>query len=253
MRVGFLGTGHIAAPMARFVARKGHKVTVSERNAEVSGSLAKLDLGIEVADNQSVVDASDVVVLCLRPAVWKDIVSKIQFRKSHKILSVMAGVTFADISAAVSPASEISATIPFGFLETGGCPLPVAGDPTTVQSLFAPENLVLPQSSETALQYHFAASALPSGVLEMLEVAAAWLAERTGNAAQAEIFVGNLISGVLNNLKINEAGVLKAERNALASPKTLNLQMVEGLRTHGSFDTIYPLLDRITDSMEPAK
>lgn len=40
MRIGFLGTGHIAAPMARALARDGHTVTVSERNAETAAACA---------------------------------------------------------------------------------------------------------------------------------------------------------------------------------------------------------------------
>ena len=251
MKVGFIGTGHIAAPMARHVARKGHSVTVSQRNADVAAELAGLDLGIKVAENQSVVDTSEVVVLCLRPAVWEEITATLNFRSKQKIVSVMAGVAFADIARAVAPATDISGTIPFGFLETGGCPLPVAGVPSTIRDLFAPENLILPQSEEKMLQYHFATSALPSGILELLEVTSSWLAQKTGDADQAEIYVGNLISGILNNLEIKKGGVLATERNALASPKTLNLQMVEGLRERKSFDRLHELLDQISDSMEP--
>ena len=64
--VGFIGTGHIAAPMARNLARKGHKVVVSERNSEVSDALIAARLGITKGGNQAVIDASDVVFLCLR-------------------------------------------------------------------------------------------------------------------------------------------------------------------------------------------
>ena len=67
--VGFLGTGHIAAPMARLVARAGHRVTVSQRNHETARALAKSGLGIGVADNQGVLDSSDIIFICLRPAL----------------------------------------------------------------------------------------------------------------------------------------------------------------------------------------
>lgn len=249
MKIGFIGTGHIAAPMARFLARKGHKVIVSERNADVAASLAKAGLGIDIASNQNLVDGAEIVFLCLRPAVWRDIAADLDFGTGKRIVSVMAGVSLGEISD-VTGIKEVSATIPFGFLESGGCPLPVAGNASTIQSLFAPENLVLPQNEEKFLQYHFASSALPSGILEMLEVTTAWLSERTGDADQAEVYVGNLISGVLNNLTIDRSGVLAAERNALATPNTLNLQMVEGLRRHGAFENLHPLLSQISDSME---
>ena len=69
-RVGFLGTGHIAAPMARALARAGHEVTVSRRSDSVSADLAASGLGINVAENAGVLEASEIVFLCLRPAVW---------------------------------------------------------------------------------------------------------------------------------------------------------------------------------------
>ncbi len=37
--VGFLGTGHIAAPMARALATRRHSVIVSRRNESVSTTL----------------------------------------------------------------------------------------------------------------------------------------------------------------------------------------------------------------------
>ncbi len=252
MRIGFIGTGHIAAPMARFLARKGHEVTVSERNFETAAELSACGLGIQVAQNQTVVDGSEIVILCLRPAVWKEIMVALKFGQDHRIVSVMAGVPLADIRASTG-IDDVSATIPYGFLETGGCPLPVAGDPTVVNTLFAPENYVLPQAEEKFLQFHFAASALASGILEMLEVSTSWLAGKTGGPDQAEVYVGNLISGVLNNLEINRAGVLAAERNALASPKTLNLQMVEGLRKANAFDHLPRILSSISASMDKEK
>lgn len=248
-RVGFIGTGHIAAPMARVLARDGHAVAVSKRNAEVADGLAASGLGITVASNQKVIDGSDVVFLCLRPAVWAQVLGGLVWRTEHKIVSVMAGVALADIARICAPVSEFSATIPFGFIEQGGCPLPVAGDPSVIKALFGAKNPVLAQRDEAALVSHFAASALPSGVLHMLEVASEWLAVQTGDAGKAEVYVGNLISGILHNLDKSEPGFIAAERAALASPKTLNLQMVEGLQAQSVFDGLPDLLDGISRSM----
>ena len=86
-RVGFIGTGHIAAPMARALARKGHTVTVSERNAETAAGLVNASLGITVASNQGVIDASDIVFLCLRPALWADALQGLTWRADQQIVS----------------------------------------------------------------------------------------------------------------------------------------------------------------------
>ena len=67
-RIGFIGTGHIAAPMVRHLARKGHQIAVTRRNEAVSSALAT-EFGVMVDDPQAVIDTSDIVFLCLRPHV----------------------------------------------------------------------------------------------------------------------------------------------------------------------------------------
>lgn len=250
-RVGFIGTGHIAAPMARALARKGHMVTVSERNAEYAAALAGAGLGIEVAPNQGVIDASDVVFLCLRPHVWAGAVQGLTWRADQQIVSVMAGVALDDIAAACAPVAAFSVTIPIGFIENGGCPLPVAGDPAALTALFGEDNPILPQKSEGALNDHFAASALLSGALAFLETGADWLAAQTGDPRQAEIYVANLLTGFLRDMPKADTGDMAAAKWALATPGTLNLQMVEGLAEAQSFDALPTLLSKISASMEP--
>ncbi|KRS13986.1 hypothetical protein XM53_05455 [Roseovarius atlanticus] len=249
-RVGFLGAGHIAAPMARALARAGHDVTVSRRGEAVSAALAESGLGIAVAENAEVVERSEIVLLCLRPAVWKDVVAGLPFRADQKVVSVMAGVPMAEIVAACAPVRDVSVTIPYGFIENGGCPLPVAGDPGVVQALFGAKNPVLPQEDETALNHHFAASTMVAAALGLLEEGTGWLAGKTGSPEAAEIYVSNLVTGVLNGLGRDRAGELHDEKMALATPNTLNLQMVEGLAAQGAFDGLPAILDGISHSME---
>lgn len=114
--------------MVRFLADRGHQITVSERNAEVAASLAASD-GVAVADNQAVLDASDIVFLCLRPHVAADILKPVTFRADHQIVSVMAGISLEALGAACAPARDIIMTIPLGYLEKGGCPLPACRAP----------------------------------------------------------------------------------------------------------------------------
>ncbi len=250
LRVGFLGTGHIAAPMARLIARQGHPVTVSERSRAVSSDLAAAGLGIAVADNQAVLDASDVVFICLRPGVWAEAVAGLTWRADHQIVSVMAGVGLAEIAAACAPVRHISATLPLEFLESGGCPLPVVGPPEPLRSLLGTRNPVLPVASEDHMQSYFAASALMSGALGLLHETADWLGQAVDDPDAGEAYVANLIAGYLGALNKDRAGELAAHRDKLASPNTLNRQMIAGLTEAGTFAALPPLLDRIRASMD---
>lgn len=249
LNVGFLGTGHIAAPMARLIARQGHRVTVSERNAETAADLAAADLGIVVANNQSVLEASSVVFICLRPGVWADVVAPLHWRPNHWVISVMAGVSLAEIARVCAPVTHVSATLPLEFLETGGCPLPVAGPDEPLRTLLGGSNPILPLEDEAELQAYFAASALMSGVLGVMQSGAEWLGAQTDNRDAAEVYVANLISGYLGALTKEKAGELQAHKEALASPNTLNRQMVEGLESAGTFEALPGVLSKIKASM----
>ena len=243
-RIGFIGTGHIAAPMARVLARNGHGVVVSERSEAIASALADAYPTITVAPNQGVVDACDTVFLCLRPHLAESIVAGLRFRRGQRIVSVMAGISAADLARWCAPATDISIMIPLGFLEQGGCPLAVYPDGAAIEPLFGGRNPVVAVASEAALNSHFAICALVPGMLAMLETGADWLAEKGGNRDDAALYATQLVAGFLNAMG-RQDGCLKAEKEALATPGTLSLMMVEGLETGGAIDALAAALDAI--------
>jgi len=229
MRIGFIGTGHIAAPMARRLARRGHAITVTRRSATVSSALAR-DLGVGVAEPQAVIDAAEVVFLCLRPQHAEAVLDPLAFRADQKIVSVMAGVSAAALGRLCAPADDVVQTIPLGFLEHGGCPLAGFGDTALLETLFAPENPVVPVASEDALNAHFAICAMVPGLLDLIATGAAWLGRETGDADRAAFYTTQLMAGFLAAMDKRGAGRLEAERDALATAGTISLQMTTALR-----------------------
>jgi pyrroline-5-carboxylate reductase len=242
--IGFIGTGHIAAPMARALAKGGHDVVVSERSETVAAALAGAFQTISVAPNQGVVDASDTVFLCLRPQMAESIVAGLRFRPGQRIVSVMAGIAAADLARWCAPATEISIMIPLGFLEAGGCPLAVYPNGAAITPLFGDKNPVVAVASEAALNSHFAICALVPGILAMLETGADWLAAKAGNPDDAALYTTQLVAGFLNAMG-RQAGCLKAEKEALATSGTLSLMMVEGLAEGGANRALTSALDAI--------
>lgn len=248
-RVGFVGTGHIAAPMVRFLAAKGHDIWVTQRNAEVSAQL-KSELGVTVADAQTVVDASEIVFLCLRPQVAIDIVSPLIFRADQQIVSVMAAVPQDQLAELCAPATDFVQTIPLGFLETGGCPLAAFGNDRLLADLFEPENPVIKVQTEAALNAHFAICAMVPGLLDLMATGSDWLAGQTGDPNNAEFYTTQLISGFLSAMEKGKAGRLAAERDALATDGTLSLQMTESLRSGKAHDALNAALAAIGKRLE---
>lgn len=247
--IGFIGTGDIAAPMVRYLARKGHDIWVSERSEALSTELASEFSNVTRALNQNVVDACDVVLLCLRPADWKAPVAALDFRPGQKIVSVMAGPSIAEMLKTCAPATDISVTIPMAAMENGGCPLPVFPASSPVSELFGEDNPVLPQSLEADITKHFVASTMLSAVFGVMKDGAGWLGSQTGNADGAETYVTALINAMLRDVPHGE-GHLLAARDALATPGTLNLAMAEGLETGGVPKTLHDTMDAILAKIE---
>ena len=248
-RIGFLGAGHIAAPMVRFLASRGHEIRVSERGAEVAANLAA-SVGAKVLPNQEVIDGSDIVFLCLRPAVWEEAVALLIFREDQQIVSVMANVSLVAIQRQVMPASDICMTIPIGFLERGGCPLPAFPSVEPLNSLFGPENPVIELSEEAQIADHFAASALLSATLTVMKDGADWLGEQTGNPAGAETYVASLMAGFLRDVPKDGQGRVLEARSGLASPNTLNRAVVDAMEEADTRGTIRSVMQVLSDKMK---
>ena len=249
--IGFVGTGHIAAPMARALARDGHRVVVSERNKQQAAKLAAAFKSVRIAPNQRVVDTCDTVFLCLRPHLAEAVLTELTFRPGQRIVSVMAGVPAADLAAWCAPATDISIMIPLGFLEQGGCPLAVYPDGAAIAPLFGARNPVVDVPTESALNSHFAICALVPGLLAMLETGADWLAAKTGSADDSALYTTQLAAGFLTAMG-KQAGCLTAEKEALATPGTLSLMMVDGLTKGGAIDALTQALDAIDTRLNPA-
>ena len=85
------------------IARDGHQITVSERSAIQAGTLAGTYENVTIADNQSVVDASDVIFLGLMAEVAPEVLGKLtEFREDQRIITFMAGATLEQTDALVS-------------------------------------------------------------------------------------------------------------------------------------------------------
>lgn len=193
MRLGFLGTGEIAAAMLRGLRGQDHDILISPRNAGMAATLAAELPGVTIAPNEDVVAGSDVVFLCLMARVATDLLPTLPFRADQTIISVMVDAPLAKLRALCAPATNIAITIPLPPIADGGCPLPVYPASPVLEQLFGAKNPVLPLRDEVALQAHLGVSALCSPILDQILTAKDWLADYTGDATSAEAYVATML------------------------------------------------------------
>ncbi|MCX7889639.1 MAG: NAD(P)-binding domain-containing protein [Rhodobacteraceae bacterium] len=220
MRLGFLGTGVIAAAMIRGLAGQGHRILVSPRNARIAAELAAEIPGVIIAPNERVVADSEVVFLCLLARDADEVLPGLPFRAGQSVISVMVDAPLGRLRALCAPATDIVITIPLPPIADGGCPLPVFPASPALEALYGARNPILPQPSEAALSAHLGVSSLCSPILDQLLAAVDWLGAWTGDPAAAETYVAAMIRAYLPECA--RGGELAAALDSLATEGGLN-------------------------------
>jgi pyrroline-5-carboxylate reductase len=94
MRLGFVGTPEVTSSIVtglRSSGGTGHSVCLSPRNPVIARDLATRFGGVSIASsNQEVLDLCDTVVIAVRPAAAREILSALRFRTDHHIVSAQS-------------------------------------------------------------------------------------------------------------------------------------------------------------------
>jgi pyrroline-5-carboxylate reductase len=116
MNLGFVGTGAITSAIVTGLNASDagrDSILVSPRNADVAAALAVKFPNVAVAEsNQAVLDGSDVVMLAIRPQVTVEVLSDLEFRPDHQVISLVAITPLDKVATLVSPASKVVRAIP---------------------------------------------------------------------------------------------------------------------------------------------
>lgn len=240
MRLGVIGTGTIATAAMRGIAGDGHQITVSRRSAANAQALARDFANVAVADNQTVLDESDVIFVALLAGDAPQILRALRFRSDQRVITLMTGITPDEVAALVAPARVEAQMLPFPAVANGGSPILVLGAPDLVRTLFGARNQVFALPDAAEMDAYLCAQALLSPVARMVADAAGWLGGRVTDGAQAEAFLRVLIASSLADLESN------ALIQALNTPGGYN----QRLRLHMEASGISQALTEGLDALE---
>lgn len=198
MRIGVIGCGTIARAAVEGIVHDEHEITVSERSAHHSTSLAAAYENIRIADNQGVVDASDVLFLGLMAEVAPDVLGSLTFREGQIAITFMAGASLAEVDALVRPARATAIMMPFPGIAQGGSPVMMYGDAEIVTEIFGNRNRIFPVQDANEMFAYLCAQAVLSPVAHMVNDAADWLGDRVSDKDQGEAFLRELVASSLS-------------------------------------------------------
>lgn len=198
MRIGVIGCGTIARAAVEGIVHDGHEITVSERSAHHSSSLAEAYENVQIADNQGVVDASDILFLGLMAEVATDVLGSLTFREGQTAITFMAGASLEEADALVRPARATAIMMPFPGIAQGSSPVIMYGDAETVTAIFGIRNSIFPVRDADEMAAYLSAQAVLSPVARMVSDAAEWLGNRVSDKTQGEAFLRELVASNLS-------------------------------------------------------
>lgn len=246
-RLGFVGTGTITAHVLRGLKASDLSdwpVLLSPRNAGVAAELAASLPGVTVAaDNQAVVDGSDLVVLAVRPQVAEAVVGPLRFRPGQRIISLIAGLPIATIRDWTGVA-QVTRAIPLPFVEDRRDATPVFPPDPEAMALFDALGRALPVHDAGAFDVYAASSALMGTYFGVVEEAARWAEDKGLPEADARAYLASLFSNLGEVLRHSTAS-LPDLRDAHSTKGGLNEQVFAEFVAHGGAAALAAGLDSV--------
>jgi pyrroline-5-carboxylate reductase len=113
-KIGILGVGQLAEFIIEGIMRKSTDVefVLSPRSAQRAQKLAENYSASVAVSNQAVVDSCEMILVCLPAAEGATILEGLTFRFGQSVLSAMAGLSHARLSAIIAPATGFCTMMP---------------------------------------------------------------------------------------------------------------------------------------------
>lgn len=245
MTLGFIGTGTMAAAMVEGLC--GEDILVSPRGAEVAADLARRFPGVRVAaDNQSVIDGSDMVVLAVRPQVAEAVIRPLRFRPGQTVVSVIAATQIASLRDWIGFDLPIIRAIPLPFAADRASVTPLFPPNAEVAALFNRLGTALPCATIAEFDLMAVGSALMGSYFGILETAQGWLMAQGLDDSAARTYLAGLFANLGQVAQTSPAdfATLRAEHS---TPGGLNEQIFRDFAAGGGTAALTAALDRVLD------
>ncbi|MFQ6017180.1 MAG: NAD(P)-binding domain-containing protein [Kiloniellaceae bacterium] len=235
--IGFIGTGVITEAVVSglcTLAEPPTRITVSPRNAERARSLSSRFRQVSVAaDNQSVVNVSDVVCIAVRPEIAAALLGELGFRQDQSIVSFVATVPIVELRELVAPATRICRMVPMPPVADHLGPIALCPPNEKIATLFGGIGTVTQVDDEKRLHTLWAVTAMVAPFFGLLHEMSAWLEARNIEPYQARRYVGSMIHALSVTAKRVGDGGFERLIDEHSTPKGLNEQALRELKSAG--------------------
>lgn len=220
-------------------------VVVSPRSAATASALAGELPTVSVgADNQAVLDSSDVVVVCLRGQL-APLLGELAWRPEHVVVSAMPGAGVARLAELVAPATRVARAIPMPAVATRSTTTMVHPPLPEVVALFDRLGGTVPLADEAAFTALYTASGTVAPVFAYLAMLVDWLVGEGVPVEVANRQVGSIFGGVVPTPDVAAAQGFDELVKEYATPGGVNEQVTTLMRDAGVFGEMRGAVDAV--------
>jgi len=252
MRLGFVGTGTIAAAMIEGLASQPgcEPILVSPRNAEVAAGLATRFSNVTVAEsNQAVLDGSDMVILAVRPQIAAEVLAELRFRPDHHVVSLTAAVTLDFLRKRAAPAATVTRAIPLPPVARRQGPTTLYPPDEQAKALFDRLGMGIVLEDEASFDAFSSATAVMAAYFAFAHTVSAWMERNGVPGHQAHAFVRQMLAGLASAPAQQDFAELAREHQTKSG---LNEQVFETVTRDGILPDLDGALDAILARLRAA-
>jgi pyrroline-5-carboxylate reductase len=255
MNLGFLGTGMISSAMVTGLSSSGaafQSIRVSPRNHQTAADLARRFPGVSIASsNQDVLNSSDTVVLAVRPAVVRAVLSELHFRPGHRVISLVSGLSLENVSSLVAPAARVTRAVPLPSTAQRIGQTAIYPPDRFVRDLFAAIGTVVEAESEAEFDAICAATATIAAFYAFLDGVASWLSANGMPEAKARDYIAQMFLGEITTASGQPDESFQSLANAHSTAGGINELFLRHLSERGFLASIPEGLDMVMKRIRP--
>ncbi|MGY5802208.1 pyrroline-5-carboxylate reductase [Rhizobium sp. LEGMi12c] len=252
--IGFVGTGAITEAMVEgLLAEPAHSfnIHVSPRNAEIAARLStKFDKVTVAADNQAVVDQSDIVVLAIRPQIAEDVIRRLRFREGQSIISVVATMERQNLLDWIQADTELVQAIPLPFVANRRGVTAIYPPNQEIAALFDALGTAVQCASRKEYDLLAAASAMMSTFFGIMEFTNDWLEKNGLDRTKGQAYIAPLFESLAQRANEKTVHSFHSLNKQFATRGGLNEQVLSDFETKGGHTILVSALDRVLARIE---
>jgi pyrroline-5-carboxylate reductase len=248
MRLGFVGCGTITASMVTGLCSAGsaRPIMLSPRNAQVAAGLASRFTNVQVAPtNQAVLDASEIVVLAVRPQIASGVLSELRFRPDHQVVSLVATFPLERIRCVASPATLVTRAVPLPSVALRQGPTVIHPPSQPIKALFDILGTAIELADESEFDAFATATATMSSYFSFANTVSGWMTRHGVTAENARTYVGEMLRGLAATSLASPDRSFTALADEHQTPGGLNEQVLQLITREGSFVELDRALDAV--------